>query len=480
MSKNHARAAGIIAAALPENLSETLSALLDSAELHEAFVPLAPLPAGHARNLKRKSAFHACTAASAAATREDQMVFAKEQRITALRALCENPRLDVSVAFVLLEKAIARQDDAMMQSLAKCLPVAHVVKSLASNQAMGLFPSFAFAEALSEDHDRQDMLDALSVESKRLAEFFGLVAAKASAGFFKNFTLQDVMDALSKDMLGDVVTKAIFHSSTITSELAIYAVNHANVAAALAEFRYKAPSPLGVGALDVFLKDPDLGQYRQRLAHHTTPPEDLLALFNATVKCLPLNSTRSFADMPVWHFVKTHHEYMGENEARAVADFLITQDVKESSILDACSRHILRLLDISRRTQLLQRCGAGFVAYWMSGQEENQAKPEPGEATAVLSSLDNRELRDVAASVASLSPDMALHPLWPEFRVALGAGLLEVSLENRWTNWIKDDTVRFLADHIGDNPAAWSLIVSLWPSFDGSVSELLEIATSLS
>ena len=279
---------------------------------------------------------------------------------------------------------------------------------------------------------------------------------------------------------GDVAAKAVFHSSTITSELATYAVKHANVAAALAEFRFKAPSPLGVGALDVFLADPDLGQYRLRLSHHKTPPGDLLALFNATVKCLPLNSARSFTDMPVWQFVKTHHEYMGQLEAEAVADFLITQDVKETSILDACARHILRLLDISRRTQLLQRCGPSFIASWMSNQDENQIKPEPGEATAVLSSLDNRELRDVAASVASFAPDMALHPLWPEFRVALGAGLLEVSLENRWTNWVKDDTVRFLADHIGDNPAAWSLIVSLWPSFDGSVSELLEIAASLS
>ena len=473
MSKNHARVAGLVAASLPETL-------LDSAELREAFVPHAPLPAGHARNLKRKSAFHACTAASAAATREDQMVFAKEQRITVLRALCENPRLDISVAFVLLEKAIVRKDDAMMQSLAAFLPVAHVVKSLASNDALGLFPTFTYADALSEDHDRQDMLDALSVQSKSLVQFFGFVAAKASAGFFKNFTLQDVMDSLSKDMLGDVAAKAVFHSSTITSELATYAVKHANVAAALAEFRFKAPSPLGVGALDVFLADPDLGQYRLRLSHHKTPPGDLLALFNATVKCLPLNSARSFTDMPVWQFVKTHHEYMGQLEAEAVADFLITQDVKETSILDACARHILRLLDISRRTQLLQRCGPSFIASWMSNQDENQIKPEPGEATAVLSSLDNRELRDVAASVASFAPDMALHPLWPEFRVALGAGLLEVSLENRWTNWVKDDTVRFLADHIGDNPAAWSLIVSLWPSFDGSVSELLEIAASLS
>ena len=76
MSKNHARVAGLVAASLPETLPESLSALLDSAELREAFVPHAPLPAGHARNLKRKSAFHACTAASAAATREDQMVFA--------------------------------------------------------------------------------------------------------------------------------------------------------------------------------------------------------------------------------------------------------------------------------------------------------------------------------------------------------------------------------------------------------------------
>lgn len=128
----------------------------------------------------------------------------------------------------------------------------------------------------------------------------------------------------------------------------------------------------------------------------------------------------------------------------------------------------------------MTRCGDSFVSAWLSLQDDKIPHPQPGEASSVLAALSRESLRNVASGVASAPETLAEHPLWSEFRSAMGSGLLAVALERRWTNWLRTDTVRFLADHIGDNPAAWSLVVSLWPSFDGSVTELLELATSLS
>jgi hypothetical protein len=407
------------------------------------------------------------------------MIFAKEQRITVLRAISGNPRLDASVALVLLEKAVSRRDEEMLASLAKKLPVLTVATALAQDGALGVFPTRSALEMLTPDHSRSDLLDTLSLKERHLTEFFGHVLAKASAGFFENFSLQDAVSVINRDLISDVLVRALVRAEVISSELAEISVASSNVAAAFSEKTRIGSSTLESGALAVFLSDPNLDQYRRRLVIQRVPAEDLLSLFDATVALLQVQPSRTYGpDSPVWSYVKTHHEVLTPKEAQAVARFLLDREVKNTSILDACFRNIRNLLESSLRTELLTKCSPHLIAEWMTDLEKGT--PLEGEATTVLSGLSSEDLHSVASSVASCGRDTLLHPLWGEYRTALGPGLLAVASSNRWDNWLMDDIVGFLAFHLGDSPASWSLVVSLWPSFQGSLVELLDLATSLS
>ena len=458
--------------------------------MREAASLKSPLPDGASMFISAANVHQAVTAARAACELSDLKRFAKDSRITVLRALASNPNLTSDVAVLLAEKAYKRKDNELIDLLLAKLPGKKLL-GIRYDAAIGLL--YGYRRLVVTVCDRHNLEELMALVADSHAPTAGFALSRIVSPAYGGMTFQAAL-SLVKAPVEEVLVEAASSALYVDAEFAkglhdhrvAFAPAHAFYAQALT-FAPAAPmalmfadgvrlllAPSGIARLlRSNVAECDAEFVVSTAVRHVFSPTTSLPGTSCPEEALNAFATRlgKFCDST-----------LVDEVVDMVCEFAAAKQTFSRQI-DSNIDDLLGFVSGSSRVKLLSACSTKRVARWLSCQDHSaQDVPEyllarPGEIGAVIGAV-------VAAGnggaltrcVATEFKRFANLTVWAEIVDALGAEFL--SLAHQYEPLMEYSAAR-LDEVCGDVPEMWSLALSLWGSWSGSLTDLCDMCVAL-
>lgn len=494
---------------LPQHLSNALGVFLDYADFRSTGepVPAPSIPAGSATRFRKMTAATAKVAACSAEDPSDFDVFAKDSRITVLRALASNRRLPLHTAKRLCEKAYKAGDAELLEAViwrVHAKDLLEIRTSVAPRQDPLRNMTLDFVLHVAHRNDPEEVSAVLADNDSSLAAIMlGFVADGSVSSVSLNYAIGLLKDPASS------FSESQKHVQRVSKEYAYNLVKHDVVdltdtyatsyrTAALPVLNPDFPSyqswpVLDAGVPQVLATSTENSLLAASLAQNPVHLSDVSFVVQCVVDRLTKSSDQRNQSDRRFNVLDTCVELNAPvmDEATQMVAIRGYKALEESSTAsrysswsyDDCAESLMPFASSAVRVELLPKCSAQLIATWLSNTWSHYMRsielraPRPEEATCVLSSLtyDTRKLvahRLGHYAVFSETENLESYPKWWEETVD---ALHDTFFETKSSAFTRYTTLR-LSKAIGDDMQAWQMMANTWPEFYGKLSELVSLA----